>query len=253
MKLATLPVRAYPLLMAGALALSLAGCESLPDEAVAPVSANDQNYTDAAPQESASSVSAKPATLSALLRNTQLANPAELFEAASKAIKLNRLTDAGVLYQEAQIRRQTDMRRFPPAAGAQADLKRIERLKDAVSAELGPKLLDKPRLYGLIAERLEGRDCASGTGYEPAWAYSRVVPSVDCTRVHQQKVKLMRDLSYLLSFPDYAEAAQLAEYYRSSSSSVRELAGLKEGYLRAIETMRSIERHQKRSGLSQRF
>lgn len=253
MRLVIMPSVAKPLLFAGALALCLTGCESLPGED-ADKESGDKGYSAPVMQDpSVNSAAARPATLSALLRNTQLANPAELFAAATTAIKLNRLTDAGVLYQEAQIRRQTDMRRFPPNAGAQADLRKIERLKDAVSAELGPKLLEKPRLYGLIAERLESRECASGVGYEPAWPHSRVVPGVDCNRVHQQKVRLMRDLSVLLSLPDYAEAAQLAEYYRSSSSSVRELAGLKEGYLRAIATMRAIERHQKRSGLSQRL
>lgn len=242
------------LTLAGALALSLAGCESIPPEDSNEHTPAVQGHSVSAVPESASAGNAaKPSTLSALLRNTQQANPAELFTAASTAIALNRLTDAGVLYQEAQIRRATDMRRFPPKAEAQADIRRIERLKDAISAELGPKLLDKPRLYELIAQRLESRKCASGVGYEPAWAYSRVVPAIDCSRVQQQKVRLMRDLSVLLSFPDYAEAAQLAEYYRSSSSSVRELAGLKEGYLRAIATMRAIERHQKRSGLSQRL
>ncbi|MEK6789504.1 MAG: hypothetical protein AABY68_11185 [Pseudomonadota bacterium] len=242
------------LTLAGALALSLAGCESIPPEDSSASSPPDASYSvPSVPEPPAAGNTAKPATLSELLRNTQLADPAELFAAASTAIKLNRLTDAGVLYQEAQIRRATDMRRFPPNAEAQATIKHIERLKVAVSTELGPKLLDKPRLYALIAQRLESRDCATGIGYEPAWTYKRVIPSVDCTGVHQQKIKLMRDLSVLLSFPDYAEAAQLAEYYRSSSSSVRELAGLKEGYLHAIETMRTIERHQKRRGLSQRL
>ncbi len=242
------------LTLASALALSLAGCESIPPVDSAANNPVDAGYsTPSAPESPAAGNTAKPATLSELLRNTQLADPAELFTAASTAIKLNRLTDAGVLYQEAQIRRATDMRRFPPNAEALATIKHIERLKLTVSTELGSKLLDKPRLYALIAQRLEGRECATGIGYEPAWTYRRVIPSVDCNGAHQQKVKLMRDLSVLLSFPDYAEAAQLAEYYRSSSSSVRELAGLKEGYLRVLETMRSIERHQKRSGLSQRL
>lgn len=242
------------LILASALALSLAGCESIPPVASAASNPIDAGYsTPSMPEAPAADNTAKPATLSELLRNTQLADPAELFAAASTAIKLNRLTDAGVLYQEAQIRRATDMRRFPPNAEAQAAIKHIERLKVTVSTELSAKLLDKPRLYALIAQRLEDRECATGVSYEPAWTYRRVISSVDCTGAHQQKIRLMRDLSVLLSFPDYAEAAQLAEYYRSSSSSVRELAGLKEGYLRAIETMRTVERHQNRRGLSQRL
>jgi len=251
MKLVMMPYTIKPIWLAGTLALSLSGCETLPDEASEQSSVTSSYSAPEALETPAAAT--KPTTLSALLRNTELSNPAELFEAAKTAIRLNRLTDAGVLYQEAQVRRATDLRRFPPTAGADNDLRRMDRLKESVSAELGPKLLDNPRLYGRIADRLEARSCATGTGYKPAWAYSQVGPVVDCTRALQQKIKLMRDLSVLLSFPDYAEAAQLAEYYRSSSSSVKELAGLKDGYRRAIATMRSIEQHQKRRGLSQRF
>lgn len=235
-------------LLAIALTLGLSGCESLPAE-----DAGNAISTEPLPTNEQTPATKPPATLDALSRNTQLATPATLFSASMAMIKLNRLTDAGVLYQEGQIRRLTDLRRFPPSADAQPMLREIERLKDAASAALGPKLLDKPRLYGLIAERLEGRDCNSGIGYEPAWAYTRSQPGVSCEAVHRQKVRLMRDLSVLLSQPAYAEAAQLAEYYQSSSSSVRELAGLREGYLKAMATMRKMERQQKRLGLSQRL
>jgi len=251
MNLFSLPAEMRPLLLTTVMAFCLTACESIQTSSDGPSEAGNQ--IDAGSPSVSATAPSKPTTLEGLLRNTQLAQPADLFEAALLAIKLNRLTDAGVLYQEAQIRRMTDLRRFPPTAEAQAELKRLDQLKGDVSKTLGPKLLDKPRLYALVAQRLEARSCATGLGYEPAWPHHRTVSGVDCTRMHQQKVKQMRDLSVLLSLPDYAEAAQLAEYYRSSSSSVRELAGLKEGYLRAIATMRSIERSQKRMGLSTRL
>lgn len=249
MKPFTMPSVATSLLLTSALTLSLSGCESTPS---GDIGSRRASQNDSAPSTTANPTQL-PATLDSLLKNTQLADPSVLFAAAMTAIKQNRLTDAGVLYQEAQIRRLTDLKRFPPNAEAQAALKNIERLKNTVSTALSPKLLDKPRIYAQIAQRLESRECASATGYVPAWTYTRVTPSVTCNALHQQKVRSMRDLSVLLSLPEYAEAAQLAEYYQNSSQSVRELAGLKDGYRQALATMRTIERKQKRVGLSSRF
>jgi len=191
--------------------------------------------------------------LNSLLKDNQRADPLTFLVGANTALKQGRLTDAGLLYQQAQIRRLTDLQRYPPKPDAQAQVKNVLRLKANVSAALGPKLLEQPKVYAQIAQRLQRWHCDSGIGYVPSWPYSHVVKDINCAATQQQKVRLMRDLSVLLSQPDYASAAQLAEYYQNSSSSVRELSGLKEGYLKALSTMRKIERQQKRIGLSDRF
>lgn len=252
MKLAALP-SLTPLIIASTLALSSVGCNS---SKPAPVPSDQPSYRYNATAESpvfAGSTGFQQGQLDSLLKNSLNADPLTLLVAANTAIKQGRLTDAGLLYQQAQIRRITDLQRFPPKPEAQAQLKNLQRLKARISSVLGPKLLERPKVYGQIAQRLERWRCDTGIGYKPGWSYSRAVSGTSCTTAQQQKVRLMRDLSVLMAQPEYATAAQLAEYYQNSSSSVRELSGLKEGYLEALATMRAIERKQKRIGLSTRF
>jgi len=252
MKLAARP-SLTSLIIASTLALSIVGCNSSkPAQSQATQPAYRYNASAESPVF-AGSTGFQQGQLDSLLKNSLNADPLTLLVAANTAIKQGRLTDAGVLYQQAQIRRITDLQRFPPKPEAQAQVKSVMRLKSKVSATLGPKLQERPRTYAQIAQRLERWRCDTGAGYAPSWAYSRAASGVSCASVQQQKVRLMRDLSVLMAQEDYASAAQLAEYYQNSSSSVRELAGLKEGYLRALATMRAIERKQKRMGLSTRF
>ena len=251
MKLVNLP-SLTPLFIAATVAMSLAACHNKPVATKANVPTYRYNATAESPTF-LGSTGFQQGQLDSLLKNSQQANPLTLLVGANTAIKQGRFTDAGVLYQQAQVRRLTDLQRFPPTPEAQAQVKSVNRLKSRVSASLGTKLLERPRAYAQIAKRLERWRCESGVGYAPSWAYSRVVPAVSCATAQQQKVRLMSDLAVLMGQPDYASAAQLAEYYQNSSSSVRELAGLREGYLRSIATMREIERKQKRIGLSTRF
>jgi hypothetical protein len=252
MKQAAKPSLSF-LLISSAIALSLYGCKVNPS-AQKPVISPSYRYN--AHAESPAFIGShgyQLGQLDSLLQNSQRADALTLFVGANTALKQGRLVEAGLLYQQAQIRRLTDLQRYPVIPTAQAELKTVNRLKATVSAGLGPKLLDKPKLYGQIAQRLERWRCDTAPGYKPSWQYIKLVPSVTCTSFHQQKIRLMRDLSVLMQQEEYASAAQLAEYYQNSSSSVRELAGLKEGYLRALATMRAIERKQKRVGLSTRF
>lgn len=252
MKLAAMP-SITPLFIASAMALSLAACNS---NKLVPITSSAPAYRYNAMAESPAfvgSIGFQQGQLNSLLKNSQQADPLTLLVGANTALKQDRLSDAGLLYQQAQIRRITDLQRFPPKPDAQAQVKNVMRLKTKVSATLGPKLLEKPQIYAQIAQRLERWRCDTGAGYAPSWAYSRAAPAVSCATAQQQKVRLMRDLSVLMAQEDYASAAQLAEYYQNSSSSVRKLAGLKEGYQRALATMRAIERKQKRMGLSTRF
>lgn len=252
MKLVAMP-SVTPLFIASAIVLSLAACNSSkPLQAQGNAPAYRYNAIAESPAF-VGSTGFQQGQLDSLLKNSEHADPLTLLVGANTAIKQDRLTDAGLLYQQAQIRRITDLQRFPPKPDAQAQVKNVMRLKTKVSAALGPKLLERPRIYARIAQRLERWRCDTGAGYAPSWAYSRSLPAASCATVQQQKVRLMRDLSVLLAQEDYTSAAQLAEYYQNSSSSVRELAGLKEGYLRALATMRAIERKQKRMGLSTRF
>lgn len=252
MKLAAMP-SVTPLFIASAIALSLVACNSRKPVPAQP-SAPTYRYNATAENPAfVGSTGFQQGQLDSLLKNSQHADPLTLLVGANTAIKQGRLTDAGLLYQQAQVRRITDLQRFPPKPEAEAQIRNVTRLKTRVSATLGPKLLEKPRIYAQIAQRLERWRCDTDASYAPNWPYSRVVPGVSCATAQQQKVRLMRDLSVLMAQEDYASAAQLAEYYQNSSSSVRELAGLKEGYLRALATMRAIERKQKRTGLSTRF
>lgn len=254
MKQATQPTLKL-LVMSVAIVLATAGCKTAPT--------TTSNKTVVAPNYRFNPQAESPAfigshgfqlgQLDSLLKNSQRANALTLYVGANTALKQGRLVDAGVLYQQAQVRRLTDLQRYPAKPEAQADVKNVNRLKSTVSAGLGPKLLDRPKLYAQIADRLQRWRCDTAPGYQPSWAYKQVVASATCTKFQEQKVRLMRDLSVLMQQEDYASAAQLAEYYQNSSSSVRELAGLKEGYQRAIATMRAIERKQKRVGLSTRF
>lgn len=252
MKLAAIPSK-MPLLFVSAIALGLAGCNSS-KPVQTQTSVPTYRYNVAAEDPAfIGSTGFQQGQLDSLLKSGQHADPLTLLVGANTAIKQNRLTDAGVLYQQAQIRRITDLQRFPPKPDAQTQVKNVARLKARVSAALGPKLLESPRIYAQIAQRLGRWRCETGAGYTPSWPYDRRVPAISCEATQQRKVRLMQDLSVLLAQEDYASAAQLAEYYQSSSSSVRELTGLKEGYLRALATMRTIERKQKRMGLSTRF
>ena len=236
-----------------ALALTLTGCKTNPTSAKPAATPKYRFNAQAENPAFIGSTGFQLGQLDSLLKNSQRANAFTLLVGANTALKLGRLVDAGVLYQQAQIRRLTDLQRYPAKPDAQAEVKQVNRLKATVSASLGPKLLDRPKLYGQVAQRLARWRCDTALGYKPSWAYKQVVPSITCTSFQQQKIRLMRDLSILMQQEDYASAAQLAEYYQNSSSSVRELAGLKEGYLRAMATMRAIERKQKRVGLSTRF
>lgn len=241
------------LLISCAIALTLTGCKMSPTPTKPPAS---PSYRFNASTESPAFIGShgfQLGQLDSLLKNSQQANALTLFVGANTALKKGRLVDAGLLYQQAQVRRLTDLQRYPAKPDAQAEVKTVNRLKANVSAALGPKLLDRPKLYGQIAQRLERWRCDTAPGYKPSWQFTRMVPSITCTSFQQQKVRLMRDLSVLMMQEEYASAAQLAEYYQNSSSSVRELAGLKEGYNRALTTMRNIERKQKRVGLSTRF
>jgi len=241
------------LLISTAIALTLSGCKMSPTATKPPASPSYRFNASAESPAFIGSNGFQLGQLDSLLKNSQQANALTLFVGANTALKQGRLVDAGLLYQQAQVRRLTDLQRYPAKPDAQADVKTVNRLKASVSASLGPKLLDKPKLYGQIAQRLERWRCDTAPGYKPSWQFTRMAPSVTCTSFQQQKVRLMRDLSVLMMQEEYASAAQLAEYYQNSSSSVRELAGLKEGYDRALATMRNIERKQKRVGLSTRF
>lgn len=242
-----------PLIIISTLALSIAGCNS--SKSVQRQSSQPAYRYNASAESPvfAGSNGFQQGQLDSLLKNNLNADPLTLLVAANTAIRQGRLTDAGLLYQQAQIRRITDLQRFPPKPDAQAKLKNLQRLKTRVSNVLGPKLLERPKAYGQIAERLARWRCETGMGYKPSWTFGRTVSGISCSTAQQQKIRLMRDLSVLMAQPEYASAAQLAEYYQNSSSSVRELSGLKESYLEALATMRAIERKQKRIGLSKRF
>lgn len=172
------------LLISCAIALTLTGCKMSPTPTKPPAS---PSYRFNASTESPAFIGShgfQLGQLDSLLKNSQQANALTLFVGANTALKKGRLVDAGLLYQQAQVRRLTDLQRYPAKPDAQAEVKTVNRLKANVSAALGPKLLDRPKLYGQIAQRLERWRCDTAPGYKPSWQFTRMVPSIKIGRAH---------------------------------------------------------------------
>lgn len=191
--------------------------------------------------------------LDSVLAHTGDSETTSLLLAANTALKLKRLEDAGFLYNAAQIRRTADLARFPPLPEERDWLQRMDALRIETGNHINTSLLDEPASYVRVVKRLSRWSCETGKGYLPSWRSQRQNTDSDCRPVGKERVRAMQDVATLMAIPEYAEAAQLAKYYVTSSASVRSLPGLKARYQKALAEMQRIEQDKGLKGLSGRM
>lgn len=191
--------------------------------------------------------------LDSVLSQTAEAETTSMLLAANTALKLKRLEDAGFLYNAAQVRRSADLARFPPLPAERDWLQRIDALRIESGNHINTRLLDDPASYARVVRRLSRWSCDTGKGYLPSWRSQRQNSDSDCRTIAKQRVQAMQDVATLMAIPEYAEAAQLAKYYVTSSASVRNLPGLRARYQKALAEMQRIEQDKDLKGLSGRM
>jgi len=182
--------------------------------------------------------------LDAVLKNTDSSSAAVLFIASTVAFRQKRVEDAAFLIYIGEIRAQFDHALFPPAKTGDADpVETYSALEQQLGNQINPAIMEKPKLFAKVLEKVKSWRPNVAAGYAPGWEYSKKASEKEAEAVlinaKREFSNTMDGVCALLQDRTYFAAFKTARNYN-----------LKTGFGRpsqkecdsAVQTMQRIER-----------